>query len=74
MRVLVDWHSHYVSDAELRFLAKRHRAPRLVAGTDGVLRLQNANSASAEAGAPSEFSRSDSATAAIDSPAATRGR
>lgn len=58
-RVLVDWHSHYVSDAELRFLAKRTVPPMLVPGADGRPRLQNADTASAEAGGPSEFSRSD---------------
>jgi len=61
-RVLVDWHSHYVSEVELRFLAKRSKPPRLVAGKDGVPQLQNADTASAEAGAPSDFSRSDIAT------------
>lgn len=58
-RVLADWHSHYVSDAELRFLAGRSHAPNLVAGADGVLRLQNVDTASAVAGGPSEFTRSD---------------
>ena len=61
-RVLVDWHSHYVSDAELRYLARRQRPPRLVAGKDGIARLQNVDTASAAAGGPAEFSRSDIAT------------
>jgi predicted TIM-barrel fold metal-dependent hydrolase len=58
-RVLVDWHSHYVSDAELRFLAQRRKPPMLVTGKDGIRRLQNADTASAEGGAPSDFARSD---------------
>src|SRR6202044_949603 len=28
-RVLVDWHSHFVSNAEMKFFASRQEAPRL---------------------------------------------
>jgi len=58
-RVLVDWHSHYVSDAEIRFLAARSRAPRLLRAADGSTLLENVDTASAAAGTPGAFSRSD---------------
>ena len=29
-RVLADWHSHFVSNAEMRFFAARKQPPRLV--------------------------------------------
>ncbi|KRA83617.1 amidohydrolase family protein [Altererythrobacter sp. Root672] len=44
--VLVDWHSHYVSDAELKFLAARNAAPRLIRGDDGVASIDNLPTAS----------------------------
>jgi predicted TIM-barrel fold metal-dependent hydrolase len=58
-RVLVDWHSHFVSNAEIKFFAARRQAPRLVTGPDGLWRLENVDTASAAAGTPSEFSPSD---------------
>ena len=59
-RVLVDWHSHFVSNAEMKFFASRQQAPRLLTGPDGVTRLDNVDTASAAAaGHPSEFSASD---------------
>jgi predicted TIM-barrel fold metal-dependent hydrolase len=59
-RVLVDWHSHFVSNAEMQFFASRREAPRLLTGSDGVTRLDNVDTASAAAaGHPSEFSASD---------------
>lgn len=58
-RVLVDWHSHFVSNAEMKFLAARRQAPRIISGPDGLTRLENVDTASAAAGAPSEFSASD---------------
>lgn len=58
-RVLVDWHSHYVSEAEIRFLATRERAPRLLKAEDGTTLLDNVDTASAAAGTPGAFSRSD---------------
>jgi predicted TIM-barrel fold metal-dependent hydrolase len=57
-RVLLDWHSHYVSDAEIRLLATRSQPPR-VAQADGTTLLQNADTASAAAGAPVKFTRSN---------------
>src|SRR5437868_5805135 len=61
-RVLMDWHSHYVSKAEIKFLAARKQAPRLLTGADGLARLQNVTTVSAEAGEPSEFATSNIAT------------
>lgn len=58
-RVLVDWHSHFVSNAEMKFFASRGEAPRLLTGPDGVTRLENVDTASAAAGRPAEFSASD---------------
>jgi predicted TIM-barrel fold metal-dependent hydrolase len=58
-RVLMDWHSHFVSNAEMQYLARRKRAPRLVRGSGGIVRLQNVDTTSAEAGAPGDFSPSD---------------
>jgi predicted TIM-barrel fold metal-dependent hydrolase len=57
-QVLVDWHSHFVSNAEMKFFAGRPRAPRLVPGTAGTSRLDNVDTASA-AGGISDFSPSD---------------
>src|SRR5271170_7865594 len=37
-RVLVDWHSHFVSNAEIKFFAGRREAPRLLTGPDGLTR------------------------------------
>lgn len=61
-RVLVDWHSHYVSRAEIKFLAARKQAPQLITGPDGFTRLRNVTTVSSEAGSPSEFSPSDIAS------------
>jgi predicted TIM-barrel fold metal-dependent hydrolase len=58
-RVLVDWHSHFVSNAEIKFFAARREAPRLLTGSDGVTRLQNVDTVSAAAGNPGDFSASD---------------
>jgi predicted TIM-barrel fold metal-dependent hydrolase len=58
-RVLVDWHSHFVSNAEIQFFASRRQAPRLLTAPDGTTRLENVDTASAAAGAPSDFSPSD---------------
>jgi predicted TIM-barrel fold metal-dependent hydrolase len=57
-RVLVDWHSHYVSQAEMKFFAQRTQAPRLTKGTDGITRLLNVTTVSA-AGGPGDFSPSN---------------
>lgn len=58
-KVLVDWHSHYVSDAEVRYLESRRAAPKVSRDAQGVTWLQNADTPSAAAGAPARFSRSD---------------
>jgi predicted TIM-barrel fold metal-dependent hydrolase len=58
-RVLVDWHSHFVSNAEIQFFAARRAAPRLVTGPGGVTKLENVDTASAAAGQPGDFSASD---------------
>lgn len=47
-RVLVDWHSHYMSDAELNFLAQRTAAPRLIRSADGTASIDNVATASGE--------------------------
>lgn len=58
-RVLVDWHSHYVSQVEIDYLAKRTSPPRVLRAGDGSTLLQNADTASAAAGEPSAFSPSN---------------
>ncbi len=58
-RVLVDWHSHYASNAEVRFFSARGQAPRIVTSAEGISRLQNVDTASFAAGAPAVFSASD---------------
>ncbi|HEY6644326.1 amidohydrolase family protein [Povalibacter sp.] len=58
-RALVDWHSHYVSRAELRYLAARKTAPRLLTDADGTTRLENVTTVSAAAGEPAHLSQSD---------------
>lgn len=59
LRALVDWHSHYVSDAELKFLARRERAPRLITDADGQTRLENITTVSGVASAMNTLTRSD---------------
>lgn len=61
-RVLVDWHSHYVSKVEMNFLAARKLPPRVITDATGVTRLQNVTTVSAAAGEPSDLSPSDIAT------------
>jgi len=58
-RVLVDWHSHYASNAEVRFFTARGQAPRITVSADGIARLQNVDTASFAAGSPVVFSPSD---------------
>ena len=58
-RVLVDWHSHYVSRAELRILGARQLAPRILTSASGSTVLENLTTVSASAGAPSAFELSD---------------
>lgn len=57
-RALVDWHSHFVSQAEVRYFASRTQPPRLIKGDDGVTRLDNVTTVSF-AGGLSELSPSD---------------
>jgi predicted TIM-barrel fold metal-dependent hydrolase len=57
-RALVDWHSHFVSRAEVRYFATRTQPPRLIKGDDGVTRLDNVTTVSF-AGGLSELSPSD---------------
>lgn len=57
-RVLMDWHSHFVSQAEIRFFSARKEAPRLITKADGSTALVNVTTASF-AGGESEFSPSD---------------
>jgi predicted TIM-barrel fold metal-dependent hydrolase len=57
-RALVDWHSHYVSQVELKFLAGRSQVPRVITAADGTTQLDNATTASAKGG-PAPFAPSD---------------
>jgi predicted TIM-barrel fold metal-dependent hydrolase len=58
-RILVDWHAHFVTQAEIAFLRKRSAAPRVFDGPDGVSLMENLSTASFAAGKPSPFSASD---------------
>jgi len=58
-RVLVDWHSHFVTKAEIEFLSSRKLAPRIIAAPDGKTLLENVTTVSAIAGKPAEFEASD---------------
>lgn len=58
-KVLMDWHSHYASKAEVAFFTARGQAPRILTSVDGITRLQNVDTASAAAGGPAPFSPSD---------------
>lgn len=58
-RVLVDWHAHFVTNAEIDFLRKRTAAPRVFDGADGASLMENLTTASFAAGKPSPFSASD---------------
>ena len=40
-RVLVDWHSHFVSRAEVEYLRKRRTPPRIISGGDGATQIDN---------------------------------
>jgi predicted TIM-barrel fold metal-dependent hydrolase len=57
-RVLVDWHSHFVSKAEIRFLSSRQEPPRLVTDPGGSTFLDSPATASSAAGRL-EYSPSD---------------
>jgi len=57
-RVLVDWHAHFVTHAEISFLRQRQTAPRVYDGADGVSLMENLDTASFAGGKPSPFSAS----------------
>lgn len=58
-RVLVDWHSHFVSQTEVRLLGARRTVPRILMAPDGTTRVENPTTVSTPAGQPSEYSPSD---------------
>jgi predicted TIM-barrel fold metal-dependent hydrolase len=55
----VDWHSHIITPGELKYLAGRTEAPRVIVEVDGRQRLSNRDTVSAAARAPSPTSPSD---------------
>jgi hypothetical protein len=57
-RALVDWHSHFVSQAEMRYFASRKQAPRIVTAANGATQLENVTTVSF-AGGISDFAPSD---------------
>lgn len=57
--VLVDWHSHITTEGEIRYLAGRSRAPRVLSTPEGQALLENATTVSALARDPSPTSPSD---------------
>jgi predicted TIM-barrel fold metal-dependent hydrolase len=56
--IAVDWHSHFVSRAEIKFLSKRQTPPRILTQPDGSTLLDNPDTASFAA-SRSEYSPSD---------------
>lgn len=56
---LVDWHSHVITDGELRHLAGRSAPPRVSFDAAGGARLQNVTTVSAAAAGPSPTAVSD---------------
>ncbi|MYM37951.1 amidohydrolase family protein [Duganella qianjiadongensis] len=58
-RVLVDWHAHFVTNAEISFLRQRQTAPRVFDTGDGISVMENLDTASFAGGKPSPFSASD---------------
>jgi predicted TIM-barrel fold metal-dependent hydrolase len=61
-RVAMDWHSHFVTRAEVEFLRRRRRAPRVYDNAEGHSVMETRDTVSAAAGQPSEFSPSDVTT------------
>src|SRR5579859_1186204 len=57
-RVLVDWHSHFVSRAEVEYLRKRRTPPRVISGSDGATQIDNLTTVSF-AGGLSAYAPSD---------------
>jgi len=58
-KVLADWHSHYLSQAELDFLAQRQTPPRLVRAADGSWGIDSPPTASSDGGGFKGVTRSD---------------
>jgi len=58
-KVLMDWHSHFVTRAEIRILSARRQAPRIIHSQAGKALLENVTTASAAAGTPATFEVSD---------------
>ncbi|MDX2108613.1 MAG: amidohydrolase family protein [Verrucomicrobiota bacterium] len=57
--VLIDWHTHFITKAEVRILRARTTAPRVFDDTDGTTKLENASTVSSLARQPSGFEVSD---------------
>lgn len=57
--ILVDWHSHVITEGEIRYLAGRSEAPRVLRGAGGEFLMQNVTTVSAVARDPSATSPSD---------------
>jgi len=57
--ILVDWHSHFITQGEIDFLAGRSRPPRIIRDAEGGTLLENVTTRSALARAPSVLSVSD---------------
>jgi predicted TIM-barrel fold metal-dependent hydrolase len=58
-KVLVDWHSHFVTQAEIDYLTSRKTPPCIVRQGDGSLKLDNPATASAAANPRMDYSPSD---------------
>ena len=59
LRPLVDWHSHLVTPGELKFLAGRTQAPRVITDASGKQLFENLTTVSSVAKGPSPTSPSD---------------
>lgn len=62
LNIPVDWHSHIVTEGELKYLATRKQAPRVIIGANGQRLLENVTTVSASAREASATSPSDLAT------------
>lgn len=58
-RVLADWHSHYLSQAEIDFLKQRRTPPRLLQEADGSWRIDSPPTASSDGGGFRSVTRSN---------------
>lgn len=59
LSIPVDWHSHIITPGELKYLATRTSAPRVISDNDGRTLLENRTTVSAAAREPSSTSPSD---------------